>query len=46
MGVKKEERQANFLRRLRKETSRYLPEIILAVVLGVSVFIIIFILIH
>ena len=42
----KEEKQANYLSRLKKETSRYLPEIILAVVLGVSVFIIILILIH
>jgi len=29
-----EERQANYLSRLRKETSRYFPEIILAVVLA------------
>lgn len=42
----RQERQANYLSRLRKETGRYFPEIILAVVLGVTVFIIIMILIH
>jgi len=40
------DRQTNNRARLKKETARYLPEIIVAAILGVLVFAIIMILLH